>query len=411
MDPQQYGRLKDKYLDKIRAYFPDSTVRCLVEAPEKSDHGDIDIFVTLSAEQKVDFEDLGNKIGAAGVILHSSGTVRKCTLGVAADGTSSESSVIVYQHNHGHGEGVRSESAAALTTKQYAQIDIEIVAPHLAAWFSFYSSSGDMLGLIGRIVRNLGFIVTDRGLWLRMPELDASKTMTHVNVADRDGIIFLSNDPHRVMLFLGLSVDRYEAGFETLEELYTWLGACRMLSAEVIRLKRENSSERNREHKRSVFSGFFNEWLPLHMDMTLEQDEVKQRTKLLQLRHQFLEGAVLFFEKSEEYAAKHSALVRAINNATAGELLKPLVAEYSQRDGKKLNEVMRSFRRNVGFNEVGDPYVLDTSHSDINSQLHRFLGDDSLSLRDETAARIWVKANWEQLRILERQTKKTSTGE
>ena len=75
------------------------------------------------------------------------------------------------------------------------------------------------------------------------------------------------------MRFLGLSVQKYEADFQTLAELYEWLGECRLLSAEAIKIKRENAHKRNRERKRTVFSKFFYEWLPNYMDMEAIPDK------------------------------------------------------------------------------------------------------------------------------------------
>lgn len=78
---------------------------------------------------------------------------------------------------------------------------------------------GDLNGLLGHIVTHLGFTITDRGLWLRMKELDAAKSIERANVADDLGKMFLSSDPGAVMRFLGLSEELWQAGFATLDEL------------------------------------------------------------------------------------------------------------------------------------------------------------------------------------------------
>ena len=167
-------------------------------------------------------------------------------------------------------------------------------------------------------------------------------------------------------------------------------------------------NNRHAEQKRIVFTKFFSNWLPAHMDMNLEQDQQAQSEKLLHLRQGYLEDAITFFDRSQEYETKHDALVRGINNATAVELLKPVIANYSLQDGKRLNETVRAFRRHVGFEGSG-PRIIQMPHSDVDSQLHRLLGSDNTSLRDPHATTEWVRDNWAELRSLLRQSTKAGS--
>ena len=408
MSPDEYRHLKSIYLKRMQDYFPDGKVACLTEAPEKVDYGDMDIFVAI--DERVDFVTMARQLGVAGVICRSSGTVQKCTLGVSKDGSTNSRATVVYDQVHGN-DAARAQLSTAITAEEYAQIDVEIVPSELLDWHTFYSSYGDMAGLLGHIVHNLGFTVSDRGLWLRMRELDFSKTVPYVNIADRDGMLLLSSDPKAVIPFLGLSVESYEAGFDTLDKLYEWLGACRLLSAEAIKIKRNNSHERNREQKRTVFSRFFNEWLPERQDVNPEQDKQQQTEKLQRLRQQCLDEAVDSFSKRLEYEAMHDTLVFTLNNATAANLLKPLIAQHSGKESKLLNEIVRGFRRYVRFNSEGQPVVLETPHSDAESELHNFLGNDHATLMEPEAVSDWVREHWEEVRVLERQRIKLDGSE
>lgn len=234
-------------------------------------------------------------------------------------------------------------------------------------------------------------------------ELDISKAIATVSVADRDGMIFLSSDPHAVLNFLGCSTEKYEAGFTTIEGLYEWLGSCRLLSPEAIKIKRNNSHERSREQKRSVYSRFFNEWLPARKGITASQNETDASGKILPLRAKYLQEAVDFFAVREEYETKEAALLLAINNGLAANLIKPIIAEHSEREGKQLNEIMRAFRRHVTFDEAGQPGMAAEPHSDAESQMHKFLHADGASLKDQKATSEWIRLHWQQLREMERQ--------
>ena len=345
MTPEQYERLKNVYLTKLQDYFPKGKIACLTEAPEKTDYGDMDVFVAI--DQRVNFVHMANFLSAAGVICNSSGDIQKCTLGVPLNGTAHGRPAVVYKHVDSS-SGQKLAPSSTVTVDDYAQIDVEVISPDILAWHTFYSSYGDMAGLLGRIVQNLGFTVRHRGLWLRLPEIDKSKKVSYVNIADRDGRIFLSSDPDVVMQFLGLSIQDYNNGFQTVDGLYEWLGKCRLISTYAIEWKRDNASERQKEQKRTIFSRFFNEWLPAHPGIDQEpepSDNQEQLALIRRLRLKYLEEAVDFFGKREEYEKMHADLTLVFENAIAAELLKPIIAEHSKREGKSLNEIVRGFRR------------------------------------------------------------------
>ena len=93
MKPDQYERLKNLYLSKLQDYFPKGKIACLTEAPEKADYGDMDVFVAI--DQRVDFIDMANFLGATGIICHSSGKVQKCSLGTTFFGTMPKETLLI----------------------------------------------------------------------------------------------------------------------------------------------------------------------------------------------------------------------------------------------------------------------------------------------------------------------------
>jgi len=403
MSPTEYAAIKEKYLIKLRAYFPNNEVACQAEAPEKADHGDIDIFV--SSDNQVDFLDMARSIGATGLIIHGAS---KCTLGVAKEEARASSQVTVYQHidlNRGQKLAVDHP----VTSEEYAQIDVAIISTSLIAWHTFHSSYGDLNTMIGRIMTPLGFTVTDKGLWLRMEELDASKDIDNVTIADEDGKLLLSTDPNQVMQFLGLSVKGYEAGFSTIEQFYQWMGACRLIAPETVKVQRMRAHYF--DQKRTTLSNFYCEWLPEHLpEMDREIDKEEQRATIERMRKQYLHEAVTFFDKEAEYATMHDPLALRLKNAIAANLLRQLIAKHSGAAPKKLPELVRAFRRWVRFTEDGEPYVGETAMEDSDSQLHRFLDSEGKELRDEQATEEFVRLRWEELKALQRKGKPVPDG-
>lgn len=398
MTPEKYAEFKAMYEKKLRDCLPDRKISILKEAPEKSSYGDLDFFVQ-STETPIDWKALAKQLGAAGLIVHSNGKVQSCSLAVPMDGSSSPD-LIVYKI-----EKTANKAPENVTMEDYAQLDFEVVPQELFEWHAFYASYGDMSGLLGHMVHNLGFTMCDRGLMLRLAALDAVYGMAHLNVPQKSGRLFLSRDPQQVLQFLGLSYDAYERGFETVDEFYEWLGQCTLLSKDSVKIKRDDASARQKE-KRPLYSNFYNIWLPAHLGIEVnEQDDIGNTPSTPDnsvKRQDLLEKAVKFFDKRAEYEQMNAALIRTIESQSVDHLLRPMVIEHSGLVRAKVAEILRGFRRWVGFRD-GSPCILSTPHSDDQTEMHNFLDDaDKMVLRDEEGVSMWVKQHWEQVKQLER---------
>lgn len=155
MSPETYRLLKEILVKKLQAYFPTGKVVPLIEAPEKEDYGDLDIFVAL--DETPDFLALAAYLGAAGMIYHDP---TKATFAVPRDGTASKYPCVLYRDTNTIGNASKVEPARSSSIDEFAQLDVAIVAPDLLDWYTFYSSYSDMNGLLGHIVTQLGFTGT-----------------------------------------------------------------------------------------------------------------------------------------------------------------------------------------------------------------------------------------------------------
>ncbi|KAF2170988.1 hypothetical protein M409DRAFT_63986 [Zasmidium cellare ATCC 36951] len=417
MSPAEYAHLKTTYLRRLQECFPGKAVSVLVEAPEKTDYGDLDLFVV--SDGQVDFIDVARKLGAAGVICSSSGKHQMCSIGVLKDGSRSSHETVVYK-NISSNNSKKAQPSTTVTVEEYAQIDIEVISSEDFRWHSFYSSYGDMGALLGNITRNLGLTISDKGLVLRLKELDYAKKTRLEQVADKDGMLILSNDPDRVMAFLGLSFRRYAEGFATVSEFFRWLRECRLIDLNIIRKKRNISRDRQKESKRTLYSKFFEEWLPKSYGIEDEesdtddqvcdspQEEPRDDDRMRwEKRERLRDEAVKFFDKEEEYRTMFGGLQRLICNLWVERLLKPIIAAESGAKDKKLAEIVRAFRRWVCFLGGTKPCVLPEPHSDAESQLFWFLKSRRF-MNNPDLAQSFVAEHWEELKTLERRWAKGS---
>ncbi|KAI6832085.1 hypothetical protein KC340_g7347 [Hortaea werneckii] len=471
MTPEVYHRLKVIYTNRLRSCFTDCTkIATLTEAPEKSSYGDIDFIISFPkkpASSAPEWSALANDIGAAGFIWHGPKTA---SFAVPQDGSMHSKPAMRYHLQSDNPQDVHGSNKTPETL--YAQIDLELVEDELFHWHTFYASYGDMSSLLGHIVRNLGFTCSDRGLWLRLQELDdCKKQPITLNIADKDGMIFLSHDKTQVMRFLTLDAEVYERGFATRQELFEWLGKCRLIDWEAIDIRRDNADEKRREAKRGVFKAFLNEWLPANKSTstisgteandssdkhspdpeqpkTASMKDAKARTRLRARRSELAQEAVTFFAKREEYACKHEAIVRNVRNAIASNILKDILKQVTgKNDNKKLNEIIRTFKRfvRVHISSAQPPeeksqadrivafagrdegegktrVVLEISeegHPDTASEVGTLLRERQVTdeegraetkydLLDRKAVTSWLAQNWEELKALERQKRKTT---
>lgn len=416
-----YERLKTVFATKLSSYFGLESVSCLKEAPEKQDYGDIDM--TVATDQPIDWSDVAMSIGAAAYLDRGSDIHQKCSFAVPITGANHASSPVKYMWLQGQNANKRRASPV-YTEEKYAQLDLERIPPELKEWQTLYGSYGDMTGMIGHIITNFGFDLTDRGLRLRLKELDECRypEWAHFKPAAEEGRIMLSSDPKRVMEFLGLPAERYDEGFDTVQAMFTWLASCNMLSEHSRKRERTELSRDGQKFTRPMFKRFFEEWLPETLDArrtagerttTTTVDEstsIKQqerettperRLRLSQLRQLYLDDALTFFDKRAEYDTMHAAFLRKRSSETAAHLLKPIIAEYSGKKDKKLTELVRAFRRNVKMGDNG-PEILEERLTDVDSELLTFLDDSGRELRQEERVRDWVGANFDIVKEVER---------
>ncbi|CAK3837508.1 Hypothetical predicted protein [Lecanosticta acicola] len=395
MTPAEYSHLKAVYRERLKTLLPGCEVESLIEAPEKPDYGDLDLIVC--SDQTHDLPDLAQQVGARAILVYGSDKDQRCTLAVPKNGCKCEAPVALYKPSHGNVPAqVQSKN---LSEEEYAQIDIRFLTPESFEWYAFYASYGDLAALLGRLARPLGFTVSDKGLWLRLQELDDSKDVKWLSIPDKDGYLLLSSDPGKIMAFFGLSAERYWEGFQSMEDFYKWLAECRFISPEIIQIKRDDHNERQKERKRTVYSRFLREWLPARLETDSEttkdvtpQSEHDAEPDFTSKRAELCKEAAEIFAKTEEYAQMRRALILGIRNQTAERLIKPIVAIHSGKADRKLTEVMRAFRRWIVFVD-GSPQMGETAHSDGDAQLHHWLDSDFASLENEDAANEWQRGH------------------
>ena len=421
MDPKTYHTLKEQYTQLLWTSLPNSrSIATAIEAPEKPDYGDIDIIII--SDHDVDWAKVAAEVGAVAWVNRGTDDKPNCSLAVHIDGSRSIHPPVKYiQTSDNH--PLQLKPSKEVGDQDYAQIDIVKIGTVLADWTGFYSSYGDLAGMLGRVVTNFGFGITEKGLRLRLKEWDDSslEEWNHFHPRKDEGKMMLSTNPDEVMNFFGLNVQRYRNVFHTKEEIFQWLSESELACHDC--LERERTVAPTREEKRmdrSMFNDYFREWLPTHLNakrlapITPEHaTEQVSRPSVSKLREQYLDAALSRFDKQKEYNALHQNFLHKRGIATAEDRLRPIIATHSRKQKSALAEMVRAFRRNVEFRD-GEPRILPTQRQDSESLLHTFLDQTGRELQDKDAVDKWVKVHFDTVKDVERkrmdEQKKRSTS-
>lgn len=412
MDAETYKHRKDQYIELLWKSFPNAkSIGTGSDAPGKTDFGDIDVIVIDDGE--VDWAKVATELGAVAWVNRGTDTKPACSLAVYLDGSSSTLPPVKYVLSTKI-DPLQREVSSEVDVKSYTQLDINKIGSALKDWTMFSSSWGDLAGILGMVVTNFGFDITEAGLRLRLQEWDDSSLEEWKHFAPRkdEGKMMLTSDPKQTMEFFGLSVERYNAGFLTVEEIFQWMSECRLISRYC--LKRERTAPVTREEKnkhRNMFNRFFADWLPAHLtakntatDPSSNDADQNLLLPLSQLRQTYLEEALKFFNKREQYTTFHQALLDKRGLETAEARLKPIIAKHSRKTGKALAELMRAFRRNVEFRD-GQPCILAHERQDTDSLLNTFLDHTGRELQDSEAVDAWIAVNFDEVKDVERKRK------
>ena len=173
----------------------------------------------------------------------------------------------------------------------YVQVDIRVCDDvENWKWELFHHAYGDLWNLLGTTIRPWGLTANDRGLFLRIEEIE---------VLDRKkSLIWLTKHPRVVCDLLGVDADRLainsdglilvsgaggqsDGNLTSMEELYRFVLTSRFFRRDAYVRSTLKSNDRKRMAQRDGYSLFVDEWLPNHGgpdggDPTLTREKVRE---------------------------------------------------------------------------------------------------------------------------------------
>ncbi|KAJ4377451.1 hypothetical protein N0V83_000276 [Neocucurbitaria cava] len=351
MSPELYRALSAEYQTRLEKLFEHVVIPR--EAPSKVDHGDID-FLVEGIRPDASESDIGTTIkDVIGAELH-----------LPRGGSHS------YAIPHPQ------------LPDAYVQVDVELSpgdgtpdGPELFEWTRFMKGDSDLLQIVGVSHRPLGLTCNDRGLHVRVEQIEPYNK--------KKALLFLTRDPNEAMEFYGLDMDKYWVGFTDEEDLFDWASSGRFFSDDIFEGRVEKSNDRSRQVKRPMYRRFVEDYMATKPD----QGNTNAWT-----REEVLQEALTFFNKHTDY----SAMMEEHRNKEAEEELWKDIRATIPVEGSSLALALKGLRRWVVFQE-GEPRI--TSEPNL-EEYQRWVTFISV----ETKPKIldWVKKNWEEVKALEK---------
>lgn len=338
----QYIILCSHYQKLLLKYYRQAVVP--PPAPEKIDHGDIDVLVTEPLRQVLR-EELAQALDARN---HMSGGAHANSFAIRVPDTDDES------------DGER-----------YLQLDVRISWKERFEWEKTIYSYGDLWHIIGSAATRFSLMINDAGLHIRLAGVE--------DKYQKDCVLFLTRDPSDIMAFLGLDQGAFRKGFDTLDEIFGWAVGSRIFRRNVFEKEIISEKQQRIRNKRPMYAKFVTKWLPTHPAAGVVQGDAEANPESI------LDEALEKFEKGEDYAEMFERYRKRVMKDTMWKM----IVRVLPLEGKELGQAV---------------VALKTSMRWSNGQL-KIAGQDEMevervpALDEETVKSIvipWVGEHWRE---------------
>nr|GAT60847.1 predicted protein [Mycena chlorophos] len=262
--PPVYEALKKQITPKLESLF--QVVSTPAEAPQKADHGDVDFLVCQPLEE-LTHKEIQALLAADHVLPAHQTSSYALRVERGAWGP------LGLEEQE---DTARTAAEAAGSSNIYYQVDVH-VCPDRSDWerVHFFHSYGDLGMILGLIVRNNGLTLGTKGL--KLPNVPHPP-------------IDLCDSMDEIMKYMGLSMDRWKAGFTTALEVFEWVGTSTFFDPTTFQSRGTGIKKVKPERK---MYGNFVEWAEAQPPKTTG---VSGMDKTARAQH-----ALVRFGKKEEY--------------------------------------------------------------------------------------------------------------
>ena len=237
------------------------------------------------------------------------------------------------------------------------QVDIITSKPEHFDSTLMYLSYNDLGNFIGRLAHGFGLRYGQEGLWYE-----------HNFKGRNIGRIQVSKDYAKIFQFLDLSYERYERGFDELEDIFLFISGSRYFNWKKFQLEELNKINRDRNKKRASYASFL-EWIDENVaDENHEYKFVDDKTSyFIMIDDAFAEANIVTEVRRLEYLECRKLYIQSKFNG--GDVMRKYGFE-----GKALGDALTGFKEYIKqIHSSYDDYIIDSDTFDIYKDFEKFL--------------------------------------
>jgi hypothetical protein len=243
------------------------------------------------------------------------------------------------------------------------QVDIITCEPEHFDSNAMYLSYNDLGNFIGRLAHGLGLKYGQEGLWYE-----------HTFKGKNIGTIQVSKDYPKIFNFLGLSYERYQQGFNELEEIFTFIAESKYFNWKMFQMDQLNKINRDRNKKRASYVTFL-EWMDINVaDENHEYKFADDKTSyFIMINDEFPEADIITQVRRLEYLECRKLYVQSKFNG--GDVMRRYGFE-----GKKLGDVLTGFKDFISseYSSYND-YIIHNDTFDIYKDFEDYISKQTTS--------------------------------
>lgn len=243
------------------------------------------------------------------------------------------------------------------------QIDLIITSAEHYDSYLFYMGGNDLGNFIGRIAQGFGLKYGQEGLWYE-----------HYFRGMNIGRIPVSKDYRAIFAFLGLSYERWEQGFDELEDIFEYIATSPYFNWEMFQLSKLNKINRERNLKRKSYMSFL-KWMEENVADDNHKFEFKDTymdnkdAYIDVIDEHFPEAGVMTEIRRLEY--EHTKALYIKSKFNGGDVMR----KYGLKD-KALGDAMSGFKKYIEESIFGpyERYILTQQTEFIYKRFEKYLG-------------------------------------
>ena len=318
---KNYERMASECVAKLRALYPTGRIEAIESYRAKAEHGDLDLLISAD-----DYEPYRAAAALGAVEVVRNGPVTSVGIIVRPE----------VPHRAGN----------------MFQVDFIKTSVEEFDYASQYYSWNDLGNLVGRIA-HAGFTVHRHdGLYFFMRDGD-----------NKFCEILLTRDYGAALGYLGYDKDKFNAGFNTLVDIFQYVASSMFFNAEIFLLENRNAVSRVRDRKRPTYTQFL-KWCEDTPNLTAFAYPKDKNGWLPRLAEHFPH-----FQAEYDQALADLAELRAVKAKFHGQM----VSQLTGLQGKELGGLMKDFKESFASTEELRAFVLASDTRDIEARVKQVM--------------------------------------